>query len=65
MPTSDDLAMDTIDNGFGNDSESQIVTSSKLTNNNTVIRNMIIFIFGMRYCRWIHLTVNCLYEFVC
>ena len=47
MPTLDDLAIDTIDNGLGsgNDSELHTIANRKVTNNNTVVMKNILVNF--------------------
>ena len=46
MPTLEDLAIETIDNGFGkgNDSELHTIASRKVTNNNTAVKKNILYI---------------------
>ena len=52
MPTLEDLAIETIDNGFGKGSDSELhtIASRKVTNNNTAVKkNILYFVISKNY----------------
>ena len=60
MPTLDDLAIDTIDNGLGmgNDSEWQNTASLKVINNDVVMNIILMIYLNNKNCFWISLVFS-------